>query len=429
MTRRLTVALVALVAVALLVVGAGALIVTRATARNQARTQLLSDGEAVAGAANQVQRTKVLEIAGRILKLEDVQIIGVGPTGELIHTQNLAITNVDTSALLAGETVSGFQGNLAYAIVPFHTPALSGFSARGGVEALVLTRQVGSLGPGWVYLILVGGLTMLVAAGLAALLSRRIARPLVEASETTGRIARGEPGARVAPGKSGFPEINSLAESINSMASALEVARDRESQLLLSVSHDLRTPLTSIRGYAEAIADGVAPDDAAAATVIVTESRRLERLVSDLLDLAKLQSDHLSLHLSEVDLGRVASEAVDSFRQSAGDLVLTAEGAGAARADADRMAQVIGNLVQNAIRYARTSVTVTVSGTTIVVADDGPGIPPAELDRVFDRFYQVDRGDAARSGLGLAIVSELVRAMGGTVRAESGPGTRMIVTL
>jgi two-component system sensor histidine kinase BaeS len=209
----------------------------------------------------------------------------------------------------------------------------------------------------------------------------------------------------------------------------------------MSVSHDLRTPLTSIRGFAEAIADGAATDTRRAAEVITAESRRLERLVGDLLELAKLETRHFALDVQPVDLAEVIATAAEGFRPAATDLgiELSVEVPDRfdARADADRLSQVVANLVENAMKYAASYIEVVMQvngpAVTILVGDDGPGIPVDEIPRVFQPLYQSTRavGRQVGTGLGLAIVHELVIAMGGTVRAESGPlgGTRVIVSL
>ena len=239
--------------------------------------------------------------------------------------------------------------------------------------------------------------------------------------------------ARVCPVPAGDDDSPTSPRSINSMAGALERSKGLEQQFLLSVSHDLRTPLTSIRGYAEAIADGTAPEPAAAGEVILTESRRLERLVRDLLDLARLESRQFTLDFAYVDLVDVATATVDGFRPDAEASHVTLTTAGATdgivvRADADRLAQVVANLVDNALKFARTSVTVSTSRSgpeaVLTVDDDGPGIATEDLPHVFERLY-VSRHEPVRretgSGLGLAIVHELVVAMGGTVTAETAP--------
>jgi signal transduction histidine kinase len=245
------------------------------------------------------------------------------------------------------------------------------------------------------------------------------------------------------------------------MAQSLEDGRVRERQLLLAVSHDLRTPLTSIRGFAEAIKDGAIADSGQAADVIIAESRRLERLVGDLLDLTKLEAHQMSIALRPTDAAEVVSTTAEGFAPTAArsgveialwvpghageDGLVAMPDAGQplppVSADPDRLAQLLANLLENAITFARTTVTVAVrdfpgsDACAITVDDDGPGIASSDLDHVFERFYRGDRGPnrPMGSGLGLAIVAELATAMGGTVRAESPltryGGSRFVVTL
>jgi two-component system sensor histidine kinase BaeS len=452
--RRLTIVLVLLMAVTLVAAGAGTLLVTRRAARDDATKQLVAQATVFSQASNDVTLRGVLREVNRLLRLEGGEIIAISPDGEIAPALpgGLASADLDSQVLLEGRAVSGLSGTLAFAAVPTTLdPRIARLFPPGRSFAIVLTRQVGSLGPSWLYFLLVSGLTLAVAAGVAAALTRRITRRLIEATAVTGRIASGELTARVMTTSADYPELVSLAESINAMAGRLAGGRERERQLLLSVSHDLRTPLTSIRGYAEAIQEGVASDAVAAAGVIVNESRRLERLVADLLDLARLGADRLSLHVGPTDVGQVVSETITGFlpKAEAARLSLSSQiGAPGllVAADPDRLGQVIANLVENSLGFARQAVTVSIVASPglatdpagevlVLVEDDGPGIASEDLARVFDRFYQADSGAAARRGvgLGLAIVAELVRAMGGHVRAESpiapGGGTRMIVAL
>jgi len=461
MQRRLTVVLVLLMTATLIAAGAGTLLVTRRAARQDATRQLLSQATVFSQASGNVADARVLRVVNRLLRLEGGELIAITQAGGVSPALpgGLIAAQVDPRRLLQGGKVSGLSGTLAYAAVPTGLdPRVAALFPAGRRFAIVLTRQVGSLGPSWFYFLLVSGVTLVVAAAVAAVLARRTTRPLIEASAVTGRIAAGELSARVPTRSGDDPELLSLAESINSMAEGLAGGRERERQLLLSVSHDLRTPLTSIRGYAEAIQEGVATDVTVAAGVIVNESRRLERLVADLLDLARLGADRLSLHIGPTDLGVVVSETLRGFRPRAETAGITlssfiGEPGLLVAADPDRLAQVIANLVENSLSFAREAVTVSVvpsSGPAapgpmaatepvgdvlVLVDDDGPGIAAEDLARVFDRFYQADRGAAARRGvgLGLSIVAELVRAMGGRVRAQSpianGIGTRMVVEL
>jgi two-component system sensor histidine kinase BaeS len=287
---------------------------------------------------------------------------------------------------------------------------------------------------------------VLLGATLAGIrLARRMVRPVQEIQAATSAIAAGDLDVRVAADGPG--ELGDLGRSVNRMAEDLRRSRDLEQQFLLSVSHDLRTPLTAISGYAEALEDGAITDAAAAGGVIRNHANRLERLVGDLLDLAKLDADRFTFHLDTVDVavvaGRTASGLAPEAAQQGISVTPLATGSPHAVADPDRLAQAIGNLVTNAVSFAATAVTVSTSTETdeaqrplavITVDDDGPGFAAEDLPHVFERLYT----GAARprraenpSGLGLSIVRELVSAMGGTVHASNhdGGGARLRIVL
>ncbi len=451
-------AMVGLVAVVLVIAGAGSLILTRNAARNQAESQLVSEANSLTSSKSGTQSAAVLRVVRRVLRLEDADVIRINAEGNVVTElpEGLTAEDIGASALQSGQTTSGRMGNLVYAVKPvtLSTTARERLRLRpGGTFAILLTRNAGDLGPSWGYFIVAGGAALFVAALVAWQMSRRMARPLVEAMEVTGRIASGELASRVPVRRGDYPEFASLAGSVNDMAQSLEDSRDRERHLLLAVSHDLRTPLTSIRGFAEAIQDGAIEDSAQAADVIIAESRRLERLVGDLLDLTKLEAHQMSITLRPTDVAEVVSTTAEGFRPAAAKsglaIALQVPGEDGppaparlvpVMADPDRLAQLLANLLENAMTFARTTVTVRVAGdaaagsTVIAVEDDGPGIAPGDLERVFERFYRADRGPNRRmgSGLGLAIVAELAAAMGGRVRAESplnaDGGSRFVVT-
>jgi two-component system sensor histidine kinase BaeS len=316
------------------------------------------------------------------------------------------------------------------------------------VVTVVITRASEPPAPpvGW---FLVGSaLALAVGAAVAAWLAESLTRPLRAAQAATMAIAAGDMTTRLAdPPPGDHDEVAQLARSINHMAAQLAYSRGLERQFLLSVSHDLRTPLTSIRGYAEAIADGTAPDPADAARVISGESQRLSRLVGDLLDLARLDAHEFSFDLRPVPVVEVVTETAEGMRPAAEEagVALTVREPphpSVAVVDPDRLAQCVANLIENGLRFATTSLWVdTLVGSdglvAIHVTDDGPGIAPAEVDRVFTRLYVTDRTPRRRgggTGLGLAIVEQLVAGMGGTVRAESpalddGRGARLVISL
>jgi two-component system sensor histidine kinase BaeS len=331
--------------------------------------------------------------------------------------------------LRAGREVTGSVGSTVFVARPIERPltgaAITRFDAVVVLTRGVDTNVVGRAGP---YFLLAAGITLVIAAGAAFWLARRLTRPLDEMEATARRIASGDLAARASVPRRADDEVASLAATLNTMAEQLERSRGAERAFLLSISHDLRTPLTSIRGYAEALADGTldAGDADArqrAASVITTEANRLERLVRDLLDLSRLDAHQFSLHPSACDAADVVASAAEAFGPAAHDmgvsLTVHRDGAIAADLDADRLAQIVANLVENALKYARTTVDVDVARDgerlRLAVTDDGPGVPDDEAAHVFERLYtgRGAPGRAVGTGLGLAIVHELAVAMGG----------------
>lgn len=286
-------------------------------------------------------------------------------------------------------------------------------------------------------LLLAGAGGVLIAALASWLLAHRLAGPIGGLAAATRRLAAGEPDVTVPA--AGTDELSELGHSFNQMATELATAREAQQRFLESVSHELKTPLTSIRGYAEALSDG-AVDQHQAASVIGDEARILERLVSDLLDLARLQRSGFTIAPAELDLVDVVTLVAQRYRARADAMGITLEAEcqapAPAFADTDRLVQAVSNLVENALRVTPSGgrVTVAVRPGAVIVSDTGPGIAPEDLPRAFERFYLHERYRTDRpvgSGLGLAIVSELAQQMGGAITVESKPyaGTSFTLTL
>jgi two-component system sensor histidine kinase BaeS len=270
-------------------------------------------------------------------------------------------------------------------------------------------------------------------------------RRLAGLEDASRRIADGDLSAR-AP-VDGDDEITAVSVAFNDMVEQLETARARERAFLMAVGHDLRTPLTTIRGYAEALDEGAvhSADMERVASVLHAQTDRLSRLVEDLALLARLEAREFSLRPEPVDLVAHVKEIVESYRERADGvhvrLSFTATPVGPVIVDPDRLSQICGNLLDNALRYTPDggSVAVRVESTggsvRLSVADSGPGIDPDDLPRVFDRLYVAERYRPVRpegSGLGLSIVKELVDAMeegGVAVGSELGGGTTVAVDL
>ncbi len=437
MTRRLTLVILATVAATLLVAGLGTLVLARLGARqhteNELRTQATSLAASIDDLDNQAE-LRVLVNLRNTLNLEGIAVMRFGPGGRTVdsYPEGVQPADIDLAALRNGETLSGNHGSLVYAAAPA-TVTLRTANPREILAVVVLTRQADTpLRPATGWFLIAAVATLAIGALVAWRFGKRLTRPLREAQDATHRISAGDLSARVPVAHPGSnDELTSLAESINTMAETLERSKGLERQFLLSVSHDLRTPLTSIQGYAEAITDGALPDAAEGGAVILSEARRLDRLVKDLLDLAKLESRQFSMTFESVDLADVAAATVDGFRPEADDASIALELHApqdpiTVVGDTDRLAQFTGNLVQNALKYARSRVIVAAGVSDgwarLDVMDDGPGIAPEDLPHVFERLYvarrQPDRRETG-SGLGLAIVRELVTAMGGIVRASA----------
>jgi signal transduction histidine kinase len=268
---------------------------------------------------------------------------------------------------------------------------------------------------------------------LAVILARMLARPLAEVGGAARRIAAGDYAARVP--REGPEELTSLADSFNQMASSLERQEVMRRDFIANAAHELRTPLTNLQGYLEALRDGVITADTATYESLWDEAERLVRLSHSLDALAEGDAATTPPRLVDQDLAIAIGTALDLaqpiFERAGLHVVVEVPTRLAARANPDHLAQVLGNLLSNAARYTPAGGTVTVraerrpSDLLVSVANTGDGIPPEDLERVFERFYRVEKSrDRARggAGIGLAIVKQLVESEGGHVGAESRDG-------
>ena len=295
-------------------------------------------------------------------------------------------------------------------------------------------------GPGIIFL--VAGIALLAGLG-ARLLSTQLASRLEPLANASRRVAAGDMKARVPA--VGDPDLDQVAAAFNEMATELEAAREREREFILGVGHDLRTPLTTIGGYAEALEAGDLGEDELAriGAVLGVQSRQLGRLIDDLSTLARLEQAEFGLREEPVDVGAHVAEVVEGFGRRAGELGVELSvdvGTGVVLdTDPDRLGQIAQNLVENALRHTPEagSVEVTVRGDTdavvIKVVDTGVGISEEDLPHVFDRHFVGRQRSVHKegTGLGLSIVKGLVDRMGGSVDAHSrsGKGTTITVRL
>jgi len=310
---------------------------------------------------------------------------------------------------------------------------------------LIVAKPVAELRQEWVTL--AERLALALAAGIALAavlfwwLSRRLTEPVLALTRATQDVAAGRYDVEIPPGR-GSDEISLLAERFRGMVEQLSEAERLKRSFLMSVSHELRTPLTAIRGHVEALREGVVSDPEqvrGSLDVIAAETDRLDRLVGDVLDLAKLQAHRFTVRHEEVDMARLLDHAYGAFAEEARrreiDYRLAADGAQPVIvSDGDRVLQVISNLLSNAFRWTPDGGRIELQlgagngSVRVDVVDSGPGIAPAERERIFHPFISQDQNG---TGLGLPIARELALALGGRIELESeqGRGSRFRLVL
>ncbi|MDH3301125.1 MAG: HAMP domain-containing histidine kinase [Acidimicrobiia bacterium] len=467
MQRRLALALALTALAAVVLVGLGVVLQANRGARSEATDNVTRAAEAIAELAAGTRRlgdfARQLAQSRQAFDLEALQVVSVGGDGEVVQIggtprigrgeppplgdpmpaelpSRLDLEQLETFRAGDPVVVDGDGVIIVLVELDVDTPDFRRTDGRLGLVAAERVLALPRRAIGW---FLWSSLVVLAGASLAgAMLARRLVRPIRAIQQTTASIAAGDLQARTEV--TGDDELADLGNSVNAMATELERSKQLDQQFLMSISHDLRTPLTAIGGYAEALIDGTATDGAAIGGIIGQQAHRLERLVQDLLDLARLDANQFRLHPSAMDLAVITGRSVAEMAATATalgvDLRFKRE-AGVAvpvHADPDRVAQVVGNLVDNALKFADGSVVVEVgcdgSDGVVSVRDDGPGIDSADLPHIFDRLYsgriQPKRSESS-TGLGLTIVRELTIAMGGsvTVTRNTNRGTRFEMRL
>jgi signal transduction histidine kinase len=309
-------------------------------------------------------------------------------------------------------------------------PFVFGGVAGGGTTDL-LARTLGEVL--FISLLVAGLAAAATAAVVSLLVSRRIAGSARHVLDAARRIAAGSYGERV-PVRDA-DALGELSEGFNAMAKALEEAERRRVEVVSDVSHELRTPISTLRGYLEGITSGTIEPSEEAFSRLYAATARMERLVNDLRQLSRAEAGQLTLNVSPVSPSDVVGTATEGmrplFEEKGVELgVAVPKGLPPVSADGDRVAQVLTNLLDNALGHTPPGGRVTVEvrpgagEVAFRVADTGEGLAPEDLGRVFERFYRVEKsrsrsGERGGSGVGLTITKALVEAMGGRIRAES----------
>lgn len=336
-------------------------------------------------------------------------------------------------------------------------------------------RLLPSWGPIALVFLIAGVISLAVSMLLALLLARRLSQPLHEITQAATAVAAGDFSSDLKVRSN--DEIGRLADAFRNMSAEVRQSQEQQRQFVINVSHELKTPLTAIAGHTQALQDGVAADPETVARslgVISTETKRLSRLIADLLSLAKFDARQFELRRDTVIVGDFIESVAEALARDAAERGVSletdhdslsedqlvsgsagSEGSGThgltVTTDPDRLRQILANLVQNALSHTPSGGRVTISTrqvsaaagespTTVIsagrleieVADTGDGIAPEDLPHIFDRFYR--GGEGARDaglGLGLSISRELARALGGdiTVASTPGKGSRFTLTI
>ncbi len=340
--------------------------------------------------------------------------------------------------LLAGNLVVAAAGAITVAIavglaapVAFeHT--MDGQGATAGMGTMMSSSVTAAFGDAVGSALVLGiGAAALIAVMVAAVVATWLARPISSLADASREVAGGDYAQRVPVGSG---ELGDLAASFNDMAASLDATERRRHELIGDVAHELRTPIASLRGYVEGLEEGVFTPGPDAWRVLGDQASRLARLVDDLSDLWRAEAREMALVPEDLDGQTLIADAVQRHRPAAGErsiaLVAEADEPVRLRGDPARVAQVIDNLVGNAIRYTPEHGSVRVrleprgDLASVSVSDTGPGLTQDQLAQVFERFYRVDPSrsrDVGGSGLGLAIAKALAQAMGGRTWATS-PG-------
>jgi two-component system sensor histidine kinase BaeS len=377
----------------------------------------------------------------------DAQLYGWSDVGDILPQlaqvtgERLVLTNASGQVVAdsAGAFPPGSRPRLAGAhqmrIVDRATGALLGTVLLAPATPLTGTATRTFAGVVADALLVAAGASFVVALLLSLVLSRTITNPITAVIAAARRLQRGELDARVKIAASG--ELAELAHSFNAMADGLDAAQQQRQQMVADVAHELRTPLTIMRGYLEALADGVVAPTPETLRGVHREAVHLQHLVEDLQDLALAESKQLVMDRAPVDVPELVRAIVDGFRIQAREkgLELTAEvdgGVPLVTGDARRLGEVVRNLLANAIAYTPSGGRVCVhvgraagAGVEVAVTDTGIGISQGDLLNVFERFYRTDKSRTRATGgagLGLTIAKRLVEAHGGKIGVESAPG-------
>lgn len=401
--------------------------VVKGVARDQAREELVRSVDSLA--AKPAAAARLIAQEQKVLGRDDRRYGIVRRGGNVTGAAGDLLTDAQVTELLETGTLSATSTVGGETILIEGRRTKRGYSAIAAQPVAGVDEATDALRRRLLLALLLG----LAAAGtLGVILSRTLTRSVAAAAGAARRLAAGERGVPI--GTSSVREFDDMGRAVASLDEALTTSEGRQREFLLSVSHEIRTPLTALRGYAEAMADGaIEPEDVrATGETLVAETARLDRFVSDLLALARLEADDFTIEPQEVSTASLLSDLGQAWQATCEreGVSLRAE-AGPARVYADpmRLRQLLDGLVENAVRATPTGGVVvlrsvsTATDVVIEVEDSGPGLEPADLDEAFERGVLHARYRDVRSvgtGLGLSIAHRLATRMGMRLEVRNG---------
>lgn len=384
-------------------------------------------------------------------KFSSVKVYWLNDEGRILtlpgeKQPNLSLLRArDTQRLLSGHSVAfqnhDIHGNRFYVV---GKPVQIGKATRSAIYIVSSMKKIDDSLQRLRNLLMLSGLgAFLLALGMILIMSKLLSRPLLQMQQMTDKMAKGNWDTRLQVGSR--DEIGMLGHSINDLAASLQRYRDTRRAFFSNISHELRTPVTYLQGYAKVLIDGLVNSDKEKKqylSIIYQESVRLEHLINDLFDLSKMEEGQIKINMEWMDLKVVIKTAVQKVKLKADSKRLSLQldlqdQIPFIRGDRKRMEQVLLNLLENAIRYTeKGSVLVRLTrrneATVLSVSDTGIGIPKEELPYIFERFYRVEKSRAREyggTGLGLSIVKKYVEMQDGTVRVDSQMGVGTTFTL
>ncbi|WP_102274905.1 sensor histidine kinase [Cytobacillus massiliigabonensis] len=356
------------------------------------------------------------------------------------------ISGTEREKLLKGRPVQkiGFEERFDRKIMAVVIPLLDENRLEGIIYLYIPLAKISEVTTDFAYLWMIAAILFLVIAIFTGtILVRKLTKPLIDMKDAAGKVSIGDYSVKIT--NDSMDEIGQLARAFNHMASSIQKEDERKKEFLANVSHELRTPISYIKGYSDALHTGIVKEEDRSKylSLIHREAGRMERLVGDLLDLSKLDSNEFNIERTPLPLGQLIEDAVQKYilkmKEKEIEFIYEADPDIIINGDAGRIEQVLQNILDNSMRYTDNGrITLkmfkTNAGCSIEITDTGVGIPADDMDKIKQRFFRVNRARTRKdggTGLGLAIAEKIISLHGGTliINSQLGKGTMVQINL